>query len=535
MFIKLNDVRKRWEGEPLFAKVTFIAGYGDKIGLIGKNGSGKTTLLRIIAGEEPQTSGLIVKDPPFVTVLYHEQVLVSDYQTVKDFIISSIPLLGKLKRELDREFNIELFGKYEQAGGFIIENKITQTLAKLSLSHLTEDTPIKQLSGGEKTRIQIAPIIIAKPDILLLDEPTNHLDIAGLEFLDNYIQQYKGIVITATHDKHFLETCTNRIIEIENEVILDVRGNYSAFLREKEQIQEKQIAEYKAKKWELEKLNKNLDHLQKSQYLAENHKVIIRHDNDKMGFDYLSEKAAKKFSRQAEVITHKIKNFESLQKPQENWKMRIRLENSDIKKVAFEMIGISKKYGDRNIFTNVSESFYSNEKVCLIGANGSGKTTLLKMLFDLEKSDSGNIRKNTTISLGYLSQDHLEIDERKTVLQDFLDDFPTNEGTARTYLHQFLFKEEDVFRPILSFSQGEKSKYAFAKMLFLKPGFLLLDEPTNYMDMDSKRIIEETLQSYEGGFLLATHDRSLIKAVNPDKILHVEKSTISALNEYNYH
>jgi ATP-binding cassette subfamily F protein 3 len=522
MFLKLTNIRKRYEGETIIDKITFTAGANDKIGLIGKNGAGKTTLLKMIAGLEIPTSGAILKDPPSLSVLYHQQVIMKIDQTIKGFILSSIPSLGDIQDQLATKFSADLLHEYENRGGYKLEGRIGAVLSELGLTKYTEDTLIKELSGGERTRLQLAPVILSRPDLLLLDEPTNHLDIQGLKFLEQYINAYKGIVITATHDKAFLTNCTNRIIEIEKGHLFDVHGNYTIYLREKELSEDKAVKTYKKSKKELGKLEANLDMFQHAHYQAEHHQKIKIEDNDKMGFNFLAERAAKKYSRRIEVLSKKIKTHELNEQPTREWMMKLDLSSDQNKKIAFEVKGISKSYPGSPLLSDFSYIFYTKEKTILIGKNGSGKSTLLKILLGEVAPDSGIVEVNQSVRVGYLSQDHLEIKSYKTILEDFLESTEVNEPTARTYLHKFLFTEEDVFREISTLSQGEKAKYAFAKMLFKNPTYLLLDEPTNYMDIESKNIIETTLRSYEGGFILASHDRALIQNVTPDKTLNLE-------------
>lgn len=323
-----------------------------------------------------------------------------------------------------------------------------------------------------------------------------------------------------------MKKCASRIIEITDGTILDIKGGYDSFIREKAFLEEKEVTHYKEKKRELKKLSTNLEHFQDAAFKSENQIGIAPTDNDKMGFNYMTEKAAKKFARRAEVINRKINDFEELQKPQEDWTMRLELANNDIVKTVYTLEDVSLVYPNKTGIHNFSYVFSTNQKVWLSGINGSGKSTLLKLLYGELTPTKGILIRNETVKVGYLSQDHLEIDTQKTILQDFLDDMGINEPKARTYLHQFLFKDYDVFRDITTFSQGEKAKYAFAKMLYSKPHFLLLDEPTNYMDIVSKDIIEKALQSFTGGYIIATHDRDFVEKLIPDATIHMESFSL---------
>ncbi len=527
MYLKITNLRKRYDGRNVLNKVTFIAGNGERIGLIGKNGAGKTTLLRLIAGLDIPTSGKIEKDPPRASIGYHQQVVMERTMRIEEFILSSISYLWEIKEKLQQAFDQKLLEEYEIRGGFIAESRIKATLQKLGLGAYNERTPIATLSGGEKTRLQLAPILLIKPDILLLDEPTNHLDIDGITFLENYIKNYQGLVIIATHDVELLKNCASRMMELDEGKLLDIHTSYTNFYDEKDRIKKHSQEEYKMQKQELKKLHENLAMFQESQYLAENQKRIVRKDNDKMGFNFLAEKAARKFSRRADVVRRKIDNFENLEKPQEGWKMMLDLHTTPQNKLVWTLKDISITYGKQQVIRNFSYDIYSHEKIALVGPNGSGKTTLLKTLANQMKPDSGEITRNESVHVGYLSQDHLEIDVTKTIIEDFLNSTEVNEAVSRTYLHRFLFKDSEVYRHISTFSQGEKAKYAFAKMLFFKPDYLLLDEPTNYMDIESKEIIIQALDEFPNGMIIATHDRQLLKKLSIDRMITLDKNTKS--------
>lgn len=524
MYIKVSDLRKRYNRINIINKISFTLGFGEKVGLIGKNGSGKTTLLKLLAGLEVPTSGEIFKDPPNLTVGYHEQVVFNSNSTIKNFILSSISEIKDIKNDLDKNFDINKLSEYEEKGGFKIESRIRKVLNILSLSNLSEESLIKELSGGERTRLQLAPILISKPNILLLDEPTNHLDLDGINFLQEYIANYKGIVIIATHDKALLEESITRIIEIDKGHIFNIKGNLKSFQLQKELLKERELEDYSRKELQLKRLVTNAKSFQQAQTDIQNGTKYKRQDSDKMGFNFLSQKAERKFARKSEILNRKIDEYEEkLIKPKLDWKLKIDLKDNKQQKLLFELKDISKSYNNINILENINLNIYTTDRICLIGRNGSGKSTLIKILKNLTKTDSGDIKINPTVNIGYLSQDHLEIDVNKSILDDFLEATNLNESQARTYLHKFLFKEDDVYREIYTFSQGEKAKYAFSKLLHKDPEFLLLDEPTNYLDLESKDIIEKALTEYKGGFIVATHDKNLIKILKPSAIIDITK------------
>ena len=521
MYLKVTNLRKRYETTTIINKVSFILGSQERVGVMGKNGSGKSTLLQILAGILPPTSAQIVKDPPYITSLYLKQVVAEPHITIADFILDSIPVIGGMKRELEQAFTPEKLALYEEAGGYAIESHIPKALAELGLGAYNEKTYLSTLSGGEKTRLQLAPIIIAKPHILLLDEPTNHLDKDGVAWLINYLLKYKGIVIFATHDIPLLQAVATRIIGFENGKILDIHGGYDSFMQEKElQTLHSQEA-YKQQVEKLSVLRKNLDVWEDASFRAEYRLGKKPKDNDKMQNNFLAERAARKFSRRAEVIKQKIDHYEKLEKPTLGWQMKLEMPVSIGKKLVFNLQSIAAGYGDLTILHDFSLDVHSDERICLTGANGSGKSTILKLLASKLEPQSGKIYRNAAVKIGYLSQDHLEISQTKTMLTDFLDDIQADEASARAYLHFFLFTGHDVYRDIGSFSLGEKAKYAFAKLLFQKPQFLLLDEPTNYMDLPSRNVIEKALRQYTGGVIVATHDKALIEAVNPGTTIHL--------------
>ena len=503
----------------LFEGVSFDVKEREKVGLIGCNGAGKTSLFRIITGEYEPTQGncFISKN---TKVGYMEQHTCSENKTVYNELISVFDDLIEIEKELDeiahnltngignQEKNIErqdyLTNVFNRDGGLTYKSLTRSALIGLSFSEKDFDMPTSKLSGGQKSKLILAKLLLSKADFLLLDEPTNHLDLNALEWLEGFLKDFSGACLIISHDRYFLDKLTNKTIEIENGKCRSYMGNYSVFLKKKE-------AEQKA--------------------------IEDKYEND-----------MKEIERIEGIITQQrqwnreksIKKAESEEKRLEKLKEQLVIPDSKVERIRFDFtpkfisgeevlnVGeLKKSFGDKKIFENASFSIRRNERVFLLGENGCGKTTLLKILMKDYSADGGYFKFGANVFTGYFDQVQAKLDLSKTVIEEIWSSFPAMTETAvRSALAAFLFKGEDVFKNLSECSGGERARVALLKLMLGKFNFLLLDEPTNHLDAFSREELENTLLNYSGTMLIVSHDRYFINKL-ATRILELGKDGIT--------
>lgn len=486
-FLQVENLTKSFGDKILLDSITFGIFEGDKIGLIAKNGTGKTTLLRIIAGNEPQDSGNIVfrndlrigyleQIPNFTpTLSIIETCLYSDDD-------ASRTLRQYEKAIANNEDITDLIHKMDAADAWDYEDRFKQILSQLKIDDYNK--PINQLSGGQIKRVALARVLINKPDLLILDEPTNHLDIDMIEWLESYLTRNRITLLMVTHDRYFLDNVCNKIIEIDQQEIFSYSGNYNYYLEKRAERIDAQNAEVsKAKNL----LRTELDWMRR-QPQARGTKAKYRVD----AFYNLEKKA--KMSR-------------------DDSSLELNMKSSYIGSKIFEAKDISKKFDDKIILENFNYVFARYEKLGIVGDNGVGKSTFIKLLLGITKPDSGYFDIGETVSFGYYSQDGLQFDESKKVIemmQDIAEVIVFDEKTrftASQFLQRFLFSPADQQKYISKLSGGEKRRLYLATVLMRKPNFLILDEPTNDLDIITLEILEEYIEKFKGCVIIISHDR----------------------------
>ncbi len=504
MLLSVNNIRKAFGEEVVLDGVSFQMNEHDKTALIGRNGAGKTTLIRIILGELRADEGDVIL-PKDVTVGYlsQHQDMEGDrgiYDTVIDVKRDLLEVESRL-REVEEEMKhlsgdalTEAYKEYErlnhrfeQENGYALRSEVTGIIKGLGFSEEEFDKPVSQLSGGQKTRVALARILLSSPKLLILDEPTNHLDMASIAWLEGYLAQYKGAVLVVSHDRYFLNRIVNRVVEIEHNRSMTYLGNYDEFYEKKAQVREAERRRY---------VNQQREIKHQEEVIAK-----LRSFN--------REKSIKR----AESREKMLEKIERVEKPlAEEQGMRIRLvPRIESGKDVLTVTGLTKSFPGKPLFKDISFLIKKGERVALLGENGTGKTTMLKIIRGLLPADAGTIQEGAKVSIGYYDQEQQNFNESNTVFGEISDDHPNMNNTEiRNTLALFLFTGEDVFKPISALSGGERGRLSLVKLMLSEANFLLLDEPTNHLDITSKEILEEALRSYEGTVFYVSHDRYFV-------------------------
>ena len=504
MILACHHITKEYPEQVVLRDVTFHLEKGDKAAVVGINGAGKTTLLRIITGEENADEGSVsfARDCSF-GYLAQDQGLSSD-RTVYEEVLSVMQDLIDMEEKLTQyEASMEttkgaaltsmiadytdLLHRFEDRGGYAFRGEVTGVLRGLGFRDEDFSQVVGTLSGGQKTRVALAKILLKKPDIIMLDEPTNHLDMSSIRWLETYLMNYRGTVLIVSHDRYFLDRTVNKVLELENGRGMMFAGNYSDYAARKKALREQQYHAYL------------------------NNQAQIKHQEEVI--EKLRRFNREKSIKRAESREKMLQRMEVLDKPIE-LRDDMQLHFTPCIKSGREVLtveGLSKSYGDKHLFDNVTFRVHRGEHVALIGDNGTGKTTILSILNEVVPADRGVIRYGTNVHIGYYDQEHHVLHDEKTVFEEISDDYPAMTNTEiRSMLAAFLFTGEDVFKRVADLSGGEKGRVSLAKLMLSKCNFLILDEPTNHLDMVSKEVLENALNCYEGTVLYVSHDRYFI-------------------------
>ncbi len=510
IYMQINGLSKSFGSEEIFSNIKMEIKDQDRVAIVGRNGTGKSTLLKIIAGELSYDEGEIIK-PKDLTIGYLAQHMeLESGKTIWDEMIEVFqPLLEMEKRlrileqkmeqatsmspqsyeKLLKEYD-ELLHKYQSDGGYIYESEIKAVLNGLQFQHYDYDTPISELSGGQKTRLALGKLLLLKPNLLILDEPTNHLDIDTLSWLENYLLNYPGAIVIVSHDRYFLDKIVKIVYEISRKKMTKYYGTYSKYLEQKAVALEKQLKEY-------EKQQEEIRHME--EFIQRN---IVRASTTKR---------AQSRRKQLEKMERMEKPVGSEASARFSFQIERRSGNDVLKMddVAFRYEGESK-----DLFQNISLRVNRGDRIAIVGPNGAGKTTLLKLIIGKEVPANGVIKLGTNVQIAYYDQEQAELSSNKSVLNELWDDYPTmNERDIRTILGNFLFSGDDVLKEVHTLSGGEKARLALAKLMMKKANLLILDEPTNHLDIDSKEVLEEALLDYPGTIIFVSHDRYFINKI----------------------
>ena len=508
ILLTLQNVSKSFAMNTVLKDVNLTLQAGSRMGLVGVNGSGKSTLFRLISGAmEPDEGtisltkgarvGVLTQDADIQSDLTIQQELERVFEPVRQMEVKLREMEAEMAEKhddpeafdaLSRAYS-RLMDRFEDAGGYEWPSRIQGVLAGLGFARGREQQPANLLSGGEKTRLCLARLLLTQPDLLMLDEPTNHLDLQSVEWLEETLKKYRGTVLVISHDRYFLNAVCDCMAELSMRRLTQYEGNYDRFAVQRQANLERQLKEYKLQQAEI----------------ARQEAIIARYRM------YNREKSI----RAAESREKRLEKMERLEKPVTEQKVRFSFEarrrTGDDVLFAREL---TKGFEGRTLFEHFNLHLRAGDRVALIGANGVGKTTLLNILTGKLPPDGGTVTFGSNVDLGYYDQHQSGLHPDKDVLNELWDDFPRMEvDRVRSVLALFLLTGDDVFQPIRTLSGGEKGRVALAKLMLRRDNLLLLDEPTNHLDMDSREVLEDALEDFDGTILTVSHDRYFINRV----------------------
>lgn len=535
IMLSCNNVSKSFGVETILEDISFSVNEGDKIGIVGVNGTGKTTLFKVITGIFPHDKGDIFTSKNCRlgyleqnTNFYSEKTIYDEVVSVFSDLIEAEEELRSLEHQIaslsakesssgdQLKKAMDTYGKkyeeFEKKNGYAYKSEVRGTLKGLGFSDEEMNKPVNVLSGGEKTRVLLAKLLLSKPSLLLLDEPTNHLDADAIEWLEAFLRSYEETIMIISHDRYFLDQSVNRIFEMENKRLTSYNGNYTDYQKQAKINREMRLRQYENQQRDIKKQEESIERLKA----------------------YGREKHLKR-ARSKEKMLDKV---DRLDKPQElrkkarfNFVLRHHSGNDVLKAQ-----GLGKSFGDRKLFEGVDFDLYRGEKVALIGPNGVGKSTLFKIIMGDESQDQGEYKLGQGVDIAYFHQEQKSLNLENSIIDEVWDDNPHMTQTeVRNLLGAFLFEGEDVFKSIRSLSGGERARVAILKLILSKSNLLLLDEPTNHLDIDSKEVLEDALKEYEGTLLTISHDRYFLNTV-VDRILVLKPNGIEEyLGNYEYY
>ena len=510
--VQFNKVYKQFAGEYILKDINFTIEDKNKIGLVGLNGVGKSTIIRMILDKERidgnennvNEIGDIIKNPSMkIGYLSQEHKFSDEKNTVYEEMLTVFEEERKIYNELQKvnmllgsargaELNelikksAELSSLYEAKNGYEIEYKIKQILTGLELTEEYYNLFIKDLSGGEKTRVSLAKLLLQEPDLLILDEPTNHLDLVSIEWLEEYLKKYNKAFLLVSHDRVFLDNVCSRIFEIENKKLYKYDGNFSSFIIQKEMILKGEIKRYEKEQEKIKKMEEYIDRF-------------------RAGIKAKQAKGRQKILDRIERMDDPVFNPQRM-------KLKFKVTSATGDNV-LKVKGVEKEFDGKKVLNNINFELFRGERVGIIGKNGIGKSTLLKIIVDKIKADKGEIEFGSRVKVGYYDQNHYDLTPENNILQEINNSLNITEEYLRSLAGGFLFSGEDVLKKIDKLSGGEKVRVSFLKLYMEKANFLILDEPTNHLDIYSIEVLEDALENFEGTMLVVSHNRHFLDSI----------------------
>ena len=502
--LMISELTKEFEvGTRILDGLTFQVDTGERVGLLGKNGAGKTTLFKIITGELDYDSGEVMIAPGKRVGLISQIPVYPPEYTVEQVLDAAFLRLQKIEQELSRltekissgssdKADLRRYDRltaaFESGGGYDTETQKNKVCSGLDIPAAMRSRLFSDLSGGEKTRVNLARLILEDTDILLLDEPTNHLDLRATEWLEEYLSRFKGTVLAISHDRYFLDRVVNRIVELRDGKAEFYSGNYTFYVQEKEQRYLERLKQYEKEQAKVQQLQAAADKLHLWAFMG----------NDKL-------------HKRAFSMEKRIERIQTMDKPKQDRKLSATFGEQEFRgDEVLTVKGLEKSFDGRTLFSGVNLEVIGGERIGLLGDNGTGKSTLLKILLGEESADQGNIRFGPTVKVGYLPQIIRFSNPERNMVDTMIYEQDCTPQTARNRLAAFNFRGEDVFKPVKSLSGGEQSRLRLCMLMDEKINLLILDEPTNHLDVDSREWMENAVESYGGNLLFVSHDRYFI-------------------------
>jgi ATP-binding cassette subfamily F protein 3 len=525
--LQVSNLSKRYGDDIILAGVSLVVNPGDRVGLIGPNGCGKTTLLRCILGEESPDGGSVTLSPPGLRIGYLAQGLTyAPDDTVGDLLLTTqvrrrraeegIARLAEAIATAGQEARAALFEAFNEALAGLealddegSRHQAEATLAGLGLNGLSFDTPIEILSGGQKTRLGLARVLLGEPQLLLLDEPTNHLDIDALEWLEMWLGQFRGAALIVSHDRSFLDHTISRILDLDpvEHTAIEYVGDYSAYVGAWEKKRAKQWAQWRDQQYEIRRVKQDI-----AQTKNQARSVELTTTPGQPGARRLAKKVAKKAKAREKKLERFLDSEERVEKPRLSWRMKLEFDNMPQSgQDVLTLEEVAMRFDGMPLFGGVNQVLRQGERVALVGPNGAGKTTLLRLITAELKPTAGRIRLGSNVRLGYYAQEQETLDETQNALQTIRAVAPLGETEARGLLHYFLFTGDDVFVPVGDLSYGERARLTLATLVARGCNLLLRDEPINHLDIPSRERFEQAMRAYEGTVVAVVHDRYFIE------------------------
>lgn len=506
--VGIQNLKVDFSGKVLFENVSFDVNEGDFVGLIGANGTGKTTLFKVITGEIEPTDGAVFISKQTKVGYLEQHACHGSMRTVLDEALTVFAPLMRMEYELellaqriDTQSDIrnelierqnELQEEYQASGGLTYKSRTRSALMGLGFSEADFTLTCDKLSGGQRSKLSMCKLLLSEAQLLLLDEPTNHLDISGTEWLEGFLSSYKGTVIVISHDRYFLDKVTNKTVELSNCRCHSAKGNYSTYLKLREERLESERRRYE----------NQLEEIKRIEGIIEQQRSFARERN------FITAESKRKMleKKKAELVVPE----KTAAKMRVNFAPECETGND-----VLAVHGLSKAFGSKRLFENGEMLVYKGDRVFVLGANGCGKTTLLRILMRRMPSDSGSFTFGANVKTGYFDQSLENLTGGKSVLDEIWDEHRTfTETTVRSYLSLFLFRGDDVFKQVDDLSGGEKAKLCLLKLMLSGANVLLLDEPTNHLDIPSREVLESALADYEGTIIAVSHDRYFINKLS---------------------
>lgn len=519
-----QDLEQRFGGNTIFSNISFSVPDNARIGLVGPNGAGKTTLLKIMTGQQEPTSGQFTINKGLKVgyiaqenALDEDKTIWDEMLTVFDNLIEKNKRITKMQEQIaEHPEDEDLLKRYdqlaydfEQEGGFTYQAEIKSILNGFNFKENTWQKVIGTLSGGEKTRLAFVKLLLQKPPVLLLDEPTNYLDLDTLDWLEAFLKNYQGAIITVSHDQYFLDHLANQIFELNFGKLITFKGNYSQYVKERELMNNQQEAAYEKQQ---EKIKKEEEFIQKN---------LVRASTTK----------------RAQSRRKALDKMERIKPPKHKQKVRINFTSD---RPSGKEVLIAKDltigYPDKTMVSDIDFQVNKNDRVAIIGPNGIGKSTLLKTIMKKLEPKDGSIKYGASLDIGYYDQELQSLDPSKTVLDTIWDRHKTmSEKDVRSILASFLFTAEDIDKTVGQLSGGQKARLTLTVLSLEKDNFLLMDEPTNHLDIEAKEVLEQALDNYDGTLLFVSHDRYFINEL-ANKIISVRDGHAKIYNgNYSYY